>query len=96
LLRLGAQVFGGNLRRQSREQSATTHDSLESVGRVFQVQLQTEIGRQDKPPRYRFFLAVGGHRLGQGIQDLLFDQGLAQMQQMPQRHQHGLRAGKGH
>ncbi len=71
LLRLGSQVFGGNLGRQSREQAAATHDSLESVERIFQVQLQTEISRQDKPPRHLFFLALRGHRLGQGVQNLL-------------------------
>ena len=73
LLGLGGQVFGSNLGRQSREQSAATHDSLEGGERIFQVQLQTEVGRQDEPPRHLFFLAVGRHRLGQGVQHLFLE-----------------------
>jgi hypothetical protein len=34
------------------------------------VQLQTEIGRQDKPPWHLFLLPVRRHRLGQGFQNL--------------------------
>ena len=37
------------------------------------MQLQTEISRQDKPPRHLFFLAVGGHRLSQGVQNLFLE-----------------------
>jgi len=73
LLRLGGQVFGGDLGRQSREQAAATHDALEGVERVFQMQLQTQIGRQDKPPRDLFLFPVRGHRLGQRVQHLLLE-----------------------
>ena len=37
------------------------------------MQLQTEIGRQDKPLRDFLLLATGGHHLGQGVQDLFFE-----------------------
>jgi hypothetical protein len=37
------------------------------------VQLQTEISRQDKPPRHLFFLPVRRHRLGQGVQNLFLE-----------------------
>ena len=61
-------MFGGNLGWQSPQQSAATHDPLESQERVFQVQLQTQIGRQDEPPRHFFFVAGRGHLLGQSVQ----------------------------
>jgi hypothetical protein len=73
LLRFGIQMLGGDLRRQSREQAAAARDAFKGLEGIFQVQLQTEIGRQHEPPRHLFLFTVRGQLLGQGIQNLFFE-----------------------
>src|SRR6266404_2569269 len=66
-------MLGSNGWRQSPQQSATAHHSFKSPEGIFQVQLQAEIGREDKPARHLFLLAGCRHLLGQRLQHLLFE-----------------------
>src|ERR1035441_4680299 len=64
-------MFGGDFRRHRAQQAPAPDDPLQSVEGIFQVQLPTQIGRQDKPPGHFLLLSRRGHLLGLGVQHLL-------------------------
>src|SRR5437899_3037845 len=72
-------MFGRKVWRQSPQQSSASHDPFKRQEGIFQVQLQAEIGRQDKPARHLFLLAGRGHLLGQRLQHLLFEAQLKEL-----------------
>ena len=43
------------------------------------MQLQTQVGRQDEPPRHFLLLAIGGHGRGQPFEQLLAKQPLEEL-----------------
>jgi hypothetical protein len=55
------------------QQAAAPDDPLKSQKGIFQVQVQTQIGRQDKPAGHFFFLAPRGHLPGQSLQHFLLE-----------------------
>src|SRR6266853_294981 len=72
-------MFGRKVRRQSPQQSSASDHPFKSHEGIFQVQLQAEIGRQDKPARHLFLLAGRGHVLGQRLQHLFFEAQLKEL-----------------
>src|SRR6266700_2468265 len=72
-------MFGRKVRRQSPQQSSASDHPFKSQEGIFQVQLQAEIGRQDKPARHLFLLAGRGHLLGQRFQHLLCEAQLKEL-----------------
>ena len=72
-------MFGGDLRRQRPQQAATADHPLKGQERVLQVQLQTEIGGENKPERHFLLLPGRGHLFGQTRQHLLFEAQLEEL-----------------
>jgi hypothetical protein len=66
-------MLGGQIRWQGREQAAAAHHPLKGQERVFLMQFQAQVGRQNEPAGDLFLFANGGHGLGQAAEEALLE-----------------------